>query len=853
MQVIHRTGTHVAFMKNLRGVLRHHLPFLIIVPLLIIAMTWPTIIHVFDRDGFWLAQENIDSNMLFWDAWYFERLITGQADYFFTDLLFHPDGVSLAFHNFSLPHMAALAALKTILPPANAFNLTYLLLCALVAASGYLYLNYLFRDRWIALFGSIVFGMSGFILTRPAQIHISFISTIPLSLYCFHRAVLEENWKLMLLAGLFAGATAFVGMYTLVCLLIILTLYILGFALNRWRTPRYWLSIALLLSVIAAFVFLRVYPMISDPAGLSGALAKNEGFEVGTDLMWYFVNYKHPVLTPLFHQLYPIVDKPGWDRIVYLGYIPLALLALALWKRKTRRLALPWLAVALIFLILRLGSTLTLNSTNYENVFLPKYYLSQAIPAVFKPFWTVDAFLAGALLPLAILACIGLTALLHSVRRKLRLGVILLLAGAVAFEYYQVQRPFELPQGSLDFIDWFGEQDDQESIRLINLPMGGQYSKFYAFHQTFHGYPHAEGRPTRTPPRAFDAIEGNLLLREWRAGKAYNCLPGNQSEFLAARKQMLDFGFTHILLHHALIQRQALSANFVNIPAVYSDRFVSVYRVEDLRQSCNFAPTLWNQDGIRLFKSVEEQAILPLQQFALLGIFPSAYYDSGAERYYHAFLYSLRDSIPVHEADIYGESSGSAEAQAGSTLAALTSNRVALTVFNPAATDRDTVDNYKAWLARHFKACARLVDTETAVIEIFLRPDYPCELVLSDAPLAVDYDNGIRLGNLLSAVDLDKLELAILWKRLPAEAHAFSVQFFAEDGTKALGQDFVFHGEALDQYEIDLSGLAPGHYAVKLIVYNYATGVSLSGADVLSQTRFERELDLTRITIETKP
>ena len=67
--------------------------------------------------------------------------------------LLHPDGVSLAFHNFSLPHMAIFASLQAIMPPV-AFNLTHLFLVFLTSTAGYVYLNYLFRDEWIALFGT---------------------------------------------------------------------------------------------------------------------------------------------------------------------------------------------------------------------------------------------------------------------------------------------------------------------------------------------------------------------------------------------------------------------------------------------------------------------------------------------------------------------------------------------------------------------------------------------------------------------------------------------------------------------------------------------------------------------------
>lgn len=821
-------------MNSLRGSIRYHLPFVILIPTLLIVMTFPTIRHVFAGDEFWLVQDNIDANMLFWDAWYFERILAGEADYFFTDLLFHPEGVSLAFHNFSLPHMALLAALKQLMPPDNAFNLAYLLLAFVVAASGYLYLQYLFRDRWVACFGAIVFGLCGFVLARPAQIHIAFIATIPLTLYCFHRSVAEESNKLALLAGAFAGATAYIGLYTLVSLLILLGCFVLGFAWPRWRQRRYWLLAALMAAMAAVVALPRIAAMLGDPA-LSGALNKNAGIEIGTDLMWYFVNYKHPLLGPVVSDILPIVDRPGWDRVVYLGYIPLALLAVALWRRKTRVAALPWLGLALIFLVLRLGSVLTVNSTRYEHILLPKHYLTELLPQIFTPFWTPDVFLGGALLPFAVIACYGLLALARMLPARYRPALVLLLALAVAFEYYQWQKPYQLPENRLAFIDWLQEEGDQDSIRLINLPTGGQNSKVYAFYQTYNGYPHAEGRPTRTPQSAFQYMDANLLLRNWRAGKAFNCLPGNADAFKAAQAQLLADGFTHALLHHDRGGAEKVAANFVNVSAAYQDDYVSIYRLRDLHTSCQLAMIL-SPAAQSEIEAVAENAVFPWQATALLSAHPFELVEGNEVRTYSAVLYSLRDYSPLSGADTLNGSS-------------LTNSDVIVFVHDPRAA-HDVSQEYRGRVASRFGSCGRVVDEARAIFEVFLLAGFPCQLALGDSPLSIAYDNGIRLGNLLAEASGERLELALLWENLPDEAHAMSVQLFDQSGQKAHGQDFVFHRDALQQQTINLASVPPGDYVVKLIVYNYASGESLGGRALMTEERFERELDFMTVTVD---
>ena len=54
-------------MKTLTSALRHHLHFIIIVPLLIMVMTWPTFIRFFEPTT---PPTTPDMAMKFWDAWY---------------------------------------------------------------------------------------------------------------------------------------------------------------------------------------------------------------------------------------------------------------------------------------------------------------------------------------------------------------------------------------------------------------------------------------------------------------------------------------------------------------------------------------------------------------------------------------------------------------------------------------------------------------------------------------------------------------------------------------------------------------------------------------------------------------
>ena len=54
------------FMSSLRSALRKHLHFIVVVGILLVVMTWPTIVYVFDTETFWLPtdrQRRVDKHL----------------------------------------------------------------------------------------------------------------------------------------------------------------------------------------------------------------------------------------------------------------------------------------------------------------------------------------------------------------------------------------------------------------------------------------------------------------------------------------------------------------------------------------------------------------------------------------------------------------------------------------------------------------------------------------------------------------------------------------------------------------------------------------------------------------------
>ena len=146
-----------------------------------------------------------------------------------------------------------------------------------------------------------------------------------------------------------------------------------------------------------------------------------------------------------------------------------------------------------------------------------------------------------------------------------------------------------------------------------------------------------------------------------------------------------------------------------------------------------------------------------------------------------------------------------------------------------------------------FNLCLREATADGAVIERYVSHNFSCDLVASDSPFKVQYDNGIRLENLLVQTDQDVLDLQFMWSNLPDEAHSVSIQVFNAAGEKAFGQDSVIDHLTLDRQRVDISSLPAGDYSVKLILYSFDTGATVGGAIIENGARFERELPIETV------
>ena len=454
-------------MRRAHQVIRSHSHFFVITTLLIIVMTFPTIAYVFQTDEFRLPTGNsTDVFIHIWDIWYGKQILSGQADRFYTDLLFYPEGVSLVHHPiYGFPlNIALQSALQSLMPVSNAFSLTYLLVVFANASAAYIYALWLFEDRWIALFGALVFGLQPHSLTLPNFLPGSTVMTIPLTFYCLHRGIRERNYLRIVLAGLLTGLTATISLYTFACLVLTLAAGVCAFAVCRWRDRRFWLNIGLLAIIAAVSSFSAVYPVLADSQSLDAAIAWH-GSERSVDVLAAIVNRDNPFIGAFLVSIFNTLAEAEIVGTGYLGYLPLVLIGIGLLSKTVRRKMLPWLILFLGFYTLTLGSTLSVNGVNLPEILLPKHFLNEIVPVFFKAFSETRIFQIGVLLPLSVLACYGLAGLREARPIAGRSWFILLLTRpAWLLEYYIPTRERVIIDDQIAYNDWLADEDTRNSI-----------------------------------------------------------------------------------------------------------------------------------------------------------------------------------------------------------------------------------------------------------------------------------------------------------------------------------------------------------------------------------------------------
>jgi hypothetical protein len=505
-----------------------------------------------------------------WNDWWCRKCLVEGRNPLFTRWLFHPQGVSLVYHNFAWVNTAMWLPLSPILGATVTYNLIFLFNIALGGVGMHLLARELTRDEGAATLAGLIFAFWPCRMSHYNHPNMVAVGWIPLFFLFLIRTVRgERKGRWALLTGL---TLALVGLSRWLHLLFtggMLALYLTYSLLverRRW-TRRTVVALALAFGVALVLMAPLLSPLVVAQlrGGEQGETIYSTDPDLySVDLAGYFVpDRAHPVFKPWLSGLWARMRRGS-----YVGYTVLALVALGAWRGRRDRWV--WLALGGGLFVLSLGPSLLVAGRDL-GLTLPYAWVQEL--SVVEIIRHPNRFCVPLSLPVALLAGYGAAWLLGRVRRPR----VWLLAGMllVLFEYW----PLPYPTAQVEVSPFYHQlAEEPGAFGVLDVPMGDRtVAKTYMYFATVHGKPLVEGHVSRLPPSAYDFVDSVPLLRGLHARNEMDPTLGDVSRQL---DMLAQAGVRYVILHPPLAPAEQVARwrAWMAFRPAYEDPELVVYR-----------------------------------------------------------------------------------------------------------------------------------------------------------------------------------------------------------------------------------------------------------------------------------
>jgi len=558
---------------------RYNVTVLVLYGLLTLALTLPLPCEMNES----LAGHSLDVYINPWADWWTMKALTEGLDFYHTDYMFYPRGISLVFHSFSHTNTALSLLLAPLMGRFAAYNVTILLAYVLSGFGTYLLASHLTGCRPAAFIAGLVFAFHPYHIFESAHPVLVTTQWIPFFVLALVRMLHDTDVgrvKQVLLAALWFLLTALSSWHLMIMLAGWAALYLfcsLFFERADW-VPGASRSLILLSLVAGLSVVLFLWPIIREQLTTDTAyMAVDVQDGLGNDLLSFFIpNWRHPLFGPRFAGYY---EEIGFTRKrpAYLGYVSLGLAVggIATARRKTRF----WLLAGLIFFVLSLGLQITFRGSPLHVFRLP--WAIPIIKLMRHPF-RLNTLL---FFSLAILVGFG-SRWLHSwvAKRSKPLAYLALVsvAGLILFEYLVYPFPTTQPSYS-PFMSQLAQEEGDFAV--ADFPMGRMPAKYYMFYQVIHSKKIVDGVVSRTPGDAYAFVDANPLLGPLHAGAAPDPGLDVEEQFAALATQDIRYVIVHkqFLDSKKMEDWQRWLVKFP--PPFYEDEWLIAYRTTPVLQT----------------------------------------------------------------------------------------------------------------------------------------------------------------------------------------------------------------------------------------------------------------------------
>jgi uncharacterized protein (DUF2062 family) len=484
--------------------------------LLALVMTYPLVLHL----GSTIPGDGFDGWQNYWNLWWVKTaLLDLHQSPYFTHYLYYPTGCSLLFQTLNIFNAFLTLPVQLVLGLTASYNFVVLFSFVVGGYGAYLLALHILRAKngegahAAAFLAGVVFSFSPFHFAHLLG-HLQVISLewLPFYALCLVRSLSSDRVRLLphvVLPIVFLVLTALCDWYFVLYLLIFTVLY-LAYSIavdRRARLPlaKTGLILALTVAVLSPLLTPMLVEAWRDPSHLLSPFETT--VRLSADLMAFFTpNEFHPLWGEAASHLASGFTSSTSERMVFLGYIPLALAGYAVWTR--RRESAFWLIGCVVFLVLALGPYLHVGGRQLP-VPLPYLGLYRFLP-FFSIARSVSRFAVMVMLTLGCLAALGLHRVLSSLLER-RAGIAAALTIAlVCFEFLPVPYPLakvEIPS----FYTALAE--DTSEYAILELPMNWDRPA-HLLYQTAHRKPIIAGYVTR--PNPLSIVERVPVLQHFR-------------------------------------------------------------------------------------------------------------------------------------------------------------------------------------------------------------------------------------------------------------------------------------------------------------------------------------------------
>jgi len=527
-----------------------HLLALALYTVATVVFTWPLALHLTSA----IPGDSFDGWQNYWNLWWIRQaLVERITDPLFTDLLYHPTGVSLYFHTLNpfngvttlpvqlafglIPAYNAVVLMSWVLGGYGMFLLTRWVIRRQTQQRGSELSPLRHRDERDAAEQEqrMIFRIACFVGPFTAGL-IYTLSPFHMAHLLGHMQVMSLQWmpfyilallrslalaragrpwlRLALWAGFFLILTGLCDWYYVLYLFLFTAVTVLWQWLTPGPPPLRRLSVALGPPVVAGLLFALglsfwLIPMVVEAAQFRFMVRPPADLYIlSASVMDFLIpNRLHTLFRPESFTWPGNQIAPVSERTIAIGYTALALTAAAL--ALMRRKAAFWGVLALFFFALALGPQIHLGNITWETIpaaalqgeemtsWTPYGALNQWIPFM-RISRSVSRFAVMVQLCIAVLAGLGAWKLLIRMPNRVSHSLVsVFIVSLLLFEYWVAPYPLSPPDTPAWYHDLAADPDPRA---VLNLPMN--YDRpGYLLYQTVHGKPLTVAYISRDDPR----------------------------------------------------------------------------------------------------------------------------------------------------------------------------------------------------------------------------------------------------------------------------------------------------------------------------------------------------------------